>query len=276
VLSNGFAIAVNLLVFVLGSAIGSFLNVVIYRLPAGLSLWYPPSRCPKCLTRLGKRENVPILGWLWLRGRCRHCHAPIAPRYPLVEFCTGALFLGTYWHFGPNLSAIAAVVLLSWLIALALIDCDTLTLPNSLTQSGLIVGLLFAIALGWQETQTLTGSLNVLMTRIIGVVVGLWGLELIAFCGSLSFGRTAMGAGDAKLAAMLGAWLGLGGVALSGFLACALGAVLGGGAIVVGWRDRQQPMPFGPFLALGAMMALFWGEIIWTTYQTLFWHTSGG
>ncbi|MEM8641540.1 MAG: prepilin peptidase [Cyanobacteria bacterium P01_G01_bin.54] len=264
-------------IFGFGSAIGSFLNVVIYRLPAGLSLLYPPSRCPHCQTRLGKHENIPIVGWLWLRGKCRHCQAAIARRYPLVELSTGLLFLGVYGRFGWGLEAIAAATLLSWLLVLALIDCDTLTLPDRLTQSGLVVGLGFTLLLAgqWaaQSSDPLAAQAHYIVSRIIGAVVGLWGLNTITFIGSVVLGRTAMGAGDAKLLAMIGAWLGWQGVLLTAFLGCVLGALGGGGAIALGWLNRRQPMPFGPFLALGAVLTLFWGEIIVETYLNLFFPT---
>ncbi|MGB0562747.1 MAG: prepilin peptidase [Spirulinaceae cyanobacterium] len=279
------AIVIGGLVFSFGSAIGSFLNVVIYRLPAGLSLLYPPSRCPHCLTRLGKQENIPLLGWLWLRGKCRHCQAPISMRYPLVELSTGLLFLGTYLRFGWGLEAIAAATLLSWLLVLALIDCDTLTLPDRLTQSGLVVGLGFTLLLAKQlatppipidlQTDPLAAQAGYIVSRIIGAVVGLWGLDAIAFIGSVALGRTAMGAGDAKLLAMVGAWLGWQAVLLTAFLGCLLGAIGGGGAIALGWLNRRQPMPFGPFLALGAAVTLFGGELIVQTYLMFFFPTLG-
>ncbi|MGB5975475.1 MAG: prepilin peptidase, partial [Nodosilinea sp.] len=113
------ALITSALVFVFGAAVGSFLNVVIYRLPAGLSLLHPPSRCPQCHTRLAPRDNVPVLGWLWLKGRCRYCRAPISPRYPLVEAFTGALFLATFWLFGLTWATVGHWLLLSWLVALA-------------------------------------------------------------------------------------------------------------------------------------------------------------
>lgn len=263
-------LAIGGLVFSFGSAIGSFLNVVVYRVPAGLSILHPPSRCPTCLTPLGKQENVPILGWLWLRGKCRHCHTAIAPRYPLVELTTGLLFVSVYSRWGLGLEAIAAATLLCWLLALALIDHDTLTLPHSLTQPGLVVGLSFTLLLAWHQNGTVAESTTYLIDRIMGALVGLWGLDAIAFLGSVVMGRTAMGAGDAKLMAMVGAWLGWQAVLLSTFLGCLLGAVLGGGAIVLGWRNRRQPMPFGPYLAVGSGISLFWGETIVRIYWTVF------
>jgi leader peptidase (prepilin peptidase) / N-methyltransferase len=254
-----------LIVFCLGAAIGSFLNVVIYRIPAGLSVLYPPSRCPHCLTRLRKQENIPVLGWLWLKGRCGHCRSPISPRYPIVEATTGLLFLLVFFGFGISVQTLGYWALLSWLLALALIDLDTMTLPNPLTQSGLVVGLAFQAIVGWSNAG-LTGAIQGLITGIIGAVVGIWLLHGITIVGSVVFQKEAMGAGDAKLAALMGAWLGWQNLLVAGFLACVVGAFGGGGAIALGWLDRRQPMPFGPFLALGTVIAVFYGNSLISTY----------
>jgi leader peptidase (prepilin peptidase)/N-methyltransferase len=262
----------TLFAFVIGASIGSFLNVVIYRIPAGLSLLFPPSRCPQCFHRLKQYDNVPVLGWLWLRGRCRHCRSPISARYPLVEAATGLLFVLTFWSFSFTLPTLGYWAFFSWLLALSLIDLDTLTLPNSLTQSGLVAGLVFQTIVGWFSDSG-AGAANHLMTGILGAVVGIWLFDLITILGSMVFGQTAMGGGDAKLAALMGAWLGWKLLLLAGFLACAIGAFAGGGAIALGLLDRRQPMPFGPFLALGATLTAFFGEAIITTYFRLFFPT---
>lgn len=251
------------IIFILGSAIGSFLNVVIYRIPAGLSILWPPSRCPKCSHQLKPSENVPIFGWLWLRGRCSNCKSPISRRYPLVEAATGMLFLLIYWRFGLSGQTLGYWAFFSWLLALSAIDLDTMTLPNPLTQSGLVTGLLFQAATG-------TGDVRPLMNGIFGAVLGLWLFETIILLGSVAFGRAAMGGGDAKLAAMMGAWLGWKYLLLAGFLACAIGAFAGGVAMAIGRLKRRQPMPFGPFLALGAAVTALWGEQIISTYLQLF------
>lgn len=260
----------SLIVLALGASIGSFLNVVAYRLPANLSILWPPSRCPHCLHQLGKRENIPIFGWLWLRGRCRHCHSRISVRYPLVEGITGILFLLVFWQYGFGLETVGYWAFLSWLLALSLIDLDTMTLPNSLTQSGLVLGLVFQSTVGFWPASQLSGISSQLMTGIVGAVVGIWLFDILALGGSMVFGQTAMGAGDAKLAAMMGAWLGWQYLLLAGFLACAVGAFAGGGAIALGWLNRRQPMPFGPFLALGAGLTIFWGDAILSSYLRLF------
>lgn len=256
----------SVIVFMLGAAIGSFLNVVIYRLPAGLSLLHPPSRCPRCHTRLRPYDNVPILGWLWLRGRCRYCAAPISARYPLVEALTGVLFLLAFWHTGLAWGTVGAWLLLSWLVALSLIDLDTLTLPNALTQPGVVLGLGMQMTLGWLHQPSWAGAISGLMTGVGGMVLGLWLFETIALVASVGLGQTAMGGGDAKLAALLGAWLGWPGVLMSGFLACLLGAIVGGIAQATGHLRRGQPIPFGPFLALGAVLTVFMGERLIAAY----------
>ncbi len=255
----------NLLVFVLGSAIGSFLNVVVYRIPANLSILYPPSRCPHCLTKLRKQDNVPILGWLLLRGRCRHCRQPIALRYPIVEAVTGLFFVGVFLGFGISWATLGYWAFLSWLLALTLIDVDTMTLPNALTQSGLVVGLGFHVIQGWGS-----GVAAQLMVGITGAVAGIWLFDLITVGGGILFGQEVMGGGDAKLAAMIGAWLGWQHLLLASFLACAIGAFAGGAAMAIGWLRRGQPFPFGPFLAVGAGLALFWGDLLWRSYLGLF------
>jgi len=265
-----FELPATLLVLALGASVGSFLNVVVYRLPAGLSLLHPPSRCPKCSHRLRKRENVPVFGWLRLKGRCAHCKASIAIRYPLVEAATGILFVFTFWIFGWSWQTLGYWAFLSWLVALSLIDLDTMTLPNPLTQSGLVAGLVFQIILGFLTTSAVVGSISQLMQGVVGAVLGLWLLDIITIVGSIALGQSAMGGGDAKLAAMMGAWLGWKYLLLAGFLACTVGAFVGGGAIALGWLNRRQPMPFGPFLALGSLLAVFWGETIVSTYLRIF------
>lgn len=257
-----------LLVFATGSAIGSFLNVVVYRIPANLSIIYPPSRCPRCLHSLGKAENIPILGWLRLRGKCRHCGVKISPRYPLVEAATGLMFLAVFFRFGASLETLGYWAFLSWLLALSLIDLDTMTLPHALTKSGLIVGLGFQLIWGYAGSDQ--AIIPQLMTGIRGAVVGIWLFEVIALAAYAMLGKEAMGAGDSKLAAMMGAWLGWKYLLVGSFLACALGAFLGGGAIALGWLDRRQPIPFGPFLALGAALTVFWGELLLQSYWQLF------
>ena len=258
----------NCFVFLFGACIGSFLNVVIYRIPAGLSIIHPPSRCPKCGHGLGKTENVPILGWLWLKGRCRWCKTSISARYPTIEAITGLVFLVVFWQFGYTLETIGYCAFLSWLLSLSMIDFDTMTLPGSLTKSGLIVGLVFQTVIGWEKA-AVSGIAHQLMFGIGGAVLGIWLLETIGFIGALILGQQAMGDGDGKLMATIGAWLGWKYVLLGGFIACGIGSIIGSGAILLGILGKKQPMPFGPFLALGATLALFFGDRIIEAYFNL-------
>ncbi|MGB3573698.1 MAG: prepilin peptidase [Phormidesmis sp.] len=259
-----------LIVFILGSAVGSFLNVVIYRLPAGLSLLHPPSRCPKCKNRLKPYDNVPVFGWLWLRGRCRTCRQPIAIRYPLVEFCTGCLFVAVYMAFGMTWQTPGHWLFVCWLLPLALIDLDTMLLPNSLTASGLVLGWIFQGIVSYLEVPTVSHWLGGVVTAAIASVLALWLFDLVSAVGSKAFGKVAMGGGDAKLAAMMAAWLGFSGMLLATFLAAAMGAVIGSGALAMGALGPRQHIPFGPYLALGAILTLFYGDWLMDAYQSIF------
>lgn len=262
----------SIFAFVVGASIGSFLNVVVYRLPAGLSLLFPPSRCPSCLRQLGKRDNVPVLGWLWLRGKCRFCHAPIAPRYPIVEAVTGLLFVWVLLTFGFTWQTLGYWAFLSWLLALALIDLDTMTLPSALTKSGLVLGLVFQTFLGWHDGGT-RGAIDGLFASIVAAVAGIWMLDAIGISALVIMGRHGMGGGDGKLAAMMGAWLGWKYLLLAGFLACLVGSIVGGTGRAIGRVGAFQEIPFGPYLALGAALTVFWGETILSAYISLFFPT---
>ncbi|MDF5720049.1 MAG: prepilin peptidase [Rhizonema sp. PD37] len=258
-------VVASIIVFALGASIGSFINVIVYRLPAGLSILWPPSRCPHCLNQLKAYDNFPVLGWLWLKGRCRYCKTKITVRYPLVEAVTGLMFLLIFLIFKFSPLTIGYWAFCSWLLALSLIDLDTMTLPNSLTKSGLILGIVFHISLGWLTVGNWTGVANNLLTAIGGAVLGLWLLDAIAIMGLILLGKEAMGGGDVKLAAMMGAWLGWRYLPLAIFIAAAV-------CILVEKQKwgQKKPIPFGPFLALGAAITIFSGEAILSTYLQFF------
>ncbi|WP_299485902.1 A24 family peptidase [Acaryochloris sp. IP29b_bin.137] len=254
------------LVVSLGASVGSFLNVVIYRLPEGLSLLHPPSRCPQCHTQLKPYDNVPVLGWLWLRGKCRYCHTPISSRYPLVEAATAGLFLGIFLLFGYQLQTLGYWLCASILVSLALIDWDVMLLPNPLTQLGVLSGLTFQTVVGWHQ-QGVAGAAQGFIFGALGVIAGIWLIDVIGFLATLAFGRVAMGGGDSKLMAMIGAWLGWKQMLLTLFLACFAGSIVGLGGRVFGKIGRFQAIPFGPFLVLGALLCMMAGAQIWTGYQ---------
>jgi leader peptidase (prepilin peptidase) / N-methyltransferase len=260
---------VQITIFWLGAAIGSFLNVVVYRIPAGLSILWPPSRCPKCLHGLGAGENIPILGWLLLRGKCRHCQTPISSRYPIVEAATAIIFVIVYNRFGLSIETIGYSLFMCWLLALSLIDLDTMTLPNPLTQSGLIAGLGFQIVTGLLDNLSINGMKEHLFQGIIGMVLAIWIYDTIQIVGTWMLGQSAQGGGDAKLMAMVGAWLGWKSVLLTGFLASVFGATLMGGALGLGLIQRRQKFPLGPFIALAATVSVFAGDWLIDSYQQL-------
>ncbi len=259
-----------LIVFIFGASVGSFLNVVVYRLPEGLSLVHPPSRCPRCETRLKPYDNVPVFGWLWLKGKCRSCKLPIAARYPIVEFATGCLFVSVFMMFGITWLTPGHWIFVCWLLALALIDLDTMTLPNSLTASGLILGWGFQGWVSYLQAPTLRSVATGAVWAVIASIAGLWLFDVISVAGSRAFGKQAMGGGDAKLAAMMAAWLGFPGLLLATFLAAAMGAVIGGGAMALGALGPKQHIPFGPYLALGAVLSLFYGQQMISAYLAVF------
>jgi leader peptidase (prepilin peptidase) / N-methyltransferase len=267
---------VQIIVFWLGAAIGSFLNVVVYRVPAGLSILWPPSRCPKCFHQLGLGENIPILGWLLLRGKCRHCRTPISPRYPLIEATTAIIFVLVYNRFGLSIQTVGYSLLMCWLLALTSIDLDTMTLPNPITQSGLVLGLVFQAAAGYFDQHSILGSKEYFIQGILAMVIGIWIYDAIQIIGSIMMGQLAQGGGDAKLMAMIGAWTSWKVVLLAGGLASAL-ALVGFVAVAgysmfkhggsAGANKLTQPLPLGPFIALGATIALFWGDGLMDSYQ---------
>ncbi len=242
---------------ILGACIGSFLNVVVYRLPAGLSLVHPPSRCPHCHHRLQPWDNIPVLGWLLIGGKCRYCRSAVSWRYPVVEALTGLLFAGLTLALVTKVSLITLGfygAFAAWLLALALIDLDTMTLPDQLTKSGLVLGLGFHIYQGI----TTSNWAEAILFGITGMVTGLWLLDLIRIGARELLRKEAMGGGDPKLAAMIGMWLGWQQVLLVIMVASFLGMV--GGLLPMLIQRKSLPFPFGPWLSLAALLVLVFGE----------------
>jgi leader peptidase (prepilin peptidase)/N-methyltransferase len=270
VLSTPAAIpALPLLAALLGACVGSFLNVVAWRLPREESLLRPGSHCPRCGTTLAWFENLPVLGWLLLRGRCRHCGSGIPPRYPLVELLTAGLWVAalgaTPGTMGPQPHPLqlllAGWLLLSWLVPLTLIDLDRLWLPEPLCRGGLLLGLGCTALLGWNQSPELARQL--VFHHLVAAGVALVGFEAVSALGERLLGKPALGLGDAKLAAMLGAWLGLTGLGLTVILAVFVGALVGVLGRITGRLGRQQPFPFGPFLAAGGAAVWLLGREFW-------------
>jgi leader peptidase (prepilin peptidase)/N-methyltransferase len=271
--------------FLFGLAIGSFLNVVIYRLPVILErqwrsqaaelegrpappqdgrfdLIVPRSRCPACQAQIRGIHNVPILSWIALRGRCASCRAPISVRYPLVELATGAAFAAVAWHFGFGLTAALAFVLTAYLIVLTGIDIDRQLLPDILTIPLLWIGLVASL---W-HVDGQAAPPAALRDAVIGAAAGYAFLWLVYQLFRLATGKEGMGYGDFKLFAAIGAWLGWQMLPLVLMLAAAVGAVVGLAMMAASRLGRGVPIPFGPYLAGAAWIALLWGPDIVSGY----------
>ncbi|MCZ6826113.1 MAG: prepilin peptidase [Gammaproteobacteria bacterium] len=275
-----------ILAFVVGLMIGSFLNVVIYRLPvmlehewkhqcseimnldpvaetARFNLLTPASRCPSCGHRITIAQNIPILSYLLLHGKCAACSARISPRYPVVELLTGIVSFLVVWRFGFTLEALAALFLSWTLIALSGIDLDHKLLPDSLTLLLLWTGLLISLASKTVSAETL--FINP-VDSIAGAVIGYLALWSVYQLFLLITGKEGMGYGDFKLLAALGAWLGYQQLPLIIFFSALVGALAGIIMIVTLGRDRQIPIPYGPYLAAAGWVALMWGSDISAYY----------
>lgn len=256
-----------LIVFIFGLCIGSFLNVLVYRLPRGLSLSKPLSSCPACGKRLGALELIPLLGYLALKGRCLKCRVLISPRYPLVELATALLFIAVYSAFGFTLTGFGYLLLLTLLLAVSLIDLDHRLIPNTLVGAGLIAGLLLQLPALFKLWFVLPAWLTPnrpILDALAGLAVG-GGLLLIIILVS----RGGMGAGDLKLMLLIGFFVGLRGTAVVMMLGFTLGAVTGLLLIGAGRLTRKDALPFGPFLSLAALIQIFWGPQLWDWYINL-------
>ena len=242
---------------ILGAVIGSFLNVVAYRLPRGESLSHPPSHCPNCGAPVKPYDNIPVLSWLLLRGRCRSCKEPISPRYPIVEAGTGLLCALVVVVKGPEAEAIIGIVLVLLLVPVTLIDLDTHTIPNKITYPGFVVGLALIAVL---ETDSLVENL------IASAAAG--GFLFVAW---FAYPR-GMGLGDVKLAGVIGillGWLGWEALAVGAIAVFLLGGIVGIGMLVAG-RGRKASLAFGPWMLAGAWIGILAGQPIAHSYLQLF------
>lgn len=248
----------GLLVF-LGLAVGSFLNVVIHRVPRGESLIWPASRCPACKAAIHWYDNVPVVGWILLGGRCRACRAPIALRYPLVEAVTAAVFVLHYAVFGWDPLLVPRIVFAGALIALFAIDLEHQLLPNAITLPGIVAGLAFSLVFE-----------PGLRDAALGALLGFGSLWLIATAWELLRQQEAMGGGDLKMLSMVGAFLGWRGVAVTFMFSYVLGGLTALGLLLVGKVRLASKLPFGTFLAAAALIASLWGEAILTWYLSYY------
>ncbi|MEY2341779.1 A24 family peptidase [Acidithiobacillus sp. IBUN Pt1247-S3] len=245
------------LLAVIGLLVGSFLNVVIHRLPRHESIVFPGSHCPLCGHELRPWDNIPVLSWLSLRGRCRYCQGAISGRYPLVEIVAALLAILAAWVIGWHGQLLPALILLWALLALTLIDLETYLLPDRITKSGMVLGLLINASAFLTQDFALTRPLDALL----GLVLGYGLLRGLAEIYLRLSGREGMGHGDFKLLGMIGAWLGWQDMFLALFL-----AALSGGLVAIVFlasgKGRDYAIPFGPYLALGAATMLLWPQVV--------------
>jgi len=255
-----------LILFVFGAVIGSFLNVCIYRIPRNQSIIWPASRCTSCSNPINFYDNVPIFSYFLLRGRCRSCKAKISGRYPLVEALNAFFYLLVFWRYGLAWSSAIYFVFCSALIVITFIDYDFQIIPDRITLPGIPIGLV-AGSFILPDPFLRATSLG-LIASVIGAAAGFSFFYLVAFLSLRILKKEGMGGGDIKLMAMVGAFLGWKAVLLTTFLGSFFGAIIGVGLMVFLGREKGSLIPFGPFLAMGALISLFFGQeiLIWYLY----------
>lgn len=238
---------------VLGGCLGSFLNVCICRLPAGESVVSPPSHCPQCDMAIGWRDNIPVLSYLFLRGRCRGCRTRISPQYPLVELVTAGIWVGAAMRFGVQWQALVVAVFFTILLGIALTDARTYIIPDEFTIGGTVLGLALSVA---------PGGIGI-GESVVGAVLGFGFLYLTGLLGEWWLKKPAMGGGDIKMMAMIGAFLGPLGAVLTVFLGALVGTIV---FLPFSLRTKRL-VPFGIFLAVGAAVTAGWGDAILRWYR---------
>jgi leader peptidase (prepilin peptidase)/N-methyltransferase len=248
------------MVFVLGTVVGSFLNVCIYRIPAGVSIVSPRSRCPKCETPIPWYLNIPILSWVLLRGKCAQCKNPISVRYPLIEALNGLLFALVFYYFFLSWATPVFFVFMSMLVVITFIDLDHQIIPNVISLPGIVLGFFASFLIPWVPW----------VDSLLGIALGgglIWG---IAAGYRLLMGVDGMGMGDAKLLAMIGAFLGWQAVLPVVFIGSIVGSAIGVPFMFFKGGGGKFAIPFGPFLSLGAVVYLFWWGAMFDWYITMF------
>jgi leader peptidase (prepilin peptidase)/N-methyltransferase len=267
----------DLMVFVFGAVVGSFLNVCVHRMPREESIVLPPSHCPHCHERIRWTDNIPLMSYVALRGKCRHCRAPISPRYALIEFLTAMLFLLiwlklTPWHHPPVGGIDFLKVPIYWLVIAGLIvatfiDFEHYIIPNEITLGGVVLGLVFsAIHPRLMDTSSILIGLG---RSFLGVIVGGVTLLVIAIVGEKIFKKEAMGMGDVKLIAAIGAFLGWQATLFTIFVSSLFGGVIGLLLVLTTKKGWQSRIPYGPYIALGALLWMFCGHEIMNWYWSV-------
>ncbi len=248
-------------IFLIGLVIGSFSNVCIYRLPRNESVIFPASHCPACNQSIKWYDNIPLLSYLLLKGKCRYCQSRISAQYPLVEFLTGFIYLALFLFYGLQLKTLVYMLFCSALIIITFIDLKEQIIPDVISLPLLVIGFLLSIFIKNISP----------IDSLLGILSGGGTLLLVAIVGSYLFKKEAMGGGDIKLAAMIGAFLGWQLTLLSLFLGFFFGAIVGVVVLIKnkGKNEKSDSIPFGPFIALGSVLTLFFGKAILNWYFIL-------
>ena len=248
-----------LYIFFLGTAIGSFLNVVIYRIPKGESIVFPASHCPNCKRKIKPYENIPIISYVSLKGRCAGCKKTISARYPLIETLMGCIALLLFNHYGWSFELLLFGALCAVLLALSAIDIETYRLPNKITLTGAIIALIITVVFFNDQT----------VMHLLGGVTGVGLMVFMWLVGRLIFRKETLGIGDIKLAGMIGLYIGpwftIGMFTIGVFLGAIVGVVL----IAIGGKKWGQRIPFGPYLAAGSLISILWGTELLHWYVSL-------
>lgn len=258
------ALYFTLLVFLVGLVIGSFLNVCIYRIPLEESIVHPRSHCPSCNHLIAWYDNIPVLSYFLLRGRCRNCKTMISPRYALVEMLTAVLFLSVWNIYGLDPRSLVYMVMIGGLILGTFVDLEYYIIPDRVSLGGMVAGLIFSALAPSLHGATSAGP--ALASSIIGLLAGSGSLYLVAELGRRAFKKEAMGLGDVKLLGALGAFLGWRAVVFTILISSLLGSVIGVALILTGKREWQSRLPYGPFLAVGATCWVLGGSRLWEWY----------
>ena len=252
-------VLIAVITFLFGTMVGSFLNVCIARIPNGQSVVRPPSHCPKCKKSIPFYDNIPILSYLVLRGRCRSCGERISPRYLFVEVLMGSLAAALYYQFGLGLAFFVAFIFVAALIVISFIDMDALIIPNEISLPGIVLGFLVSLA-GQFVIADPSELIPTPLNSIVGILAGYGFLWTVAWIYERCTGIEGMGGGDMKLLAMFGAFLGWQSIPFTIFFGSLAGSVVGLGVMLATGASRRLRVPFGPFLCLGATLHLFFGR----------------
>lgn len=264
IISNFDNIGINFFIFVFGTAVGSFLNVCIYRLPRKESIIRPRSHCTKCNKMVAWYDNIPLLSYLLLLGKCRHCKAKISFQYFIVEFLTGSMFVLLVNKFGFTLDSLIYIIFTSGLIVATFVDFNFRIIPDEINIGGIILALIFGLA--YPQLHNADNHLSGLLRAFLGMIIGGGIIYLTGVIGDFIFKKETMGGGDVKLLAMIGAFLGWQIAILTFFIAPVIGAVVG---IIIKLKTKSSLIAYGPYISLASIIALFWNKqiISWIFYR---------